>query len=394
MGILDRLRGRTAAPETRASVTYGPSYSLGNANGPVLPHQAENLSTVTACVNAIADGLGTLPARMYRTAGHDGRVELDNHPVARLIRAPSPHQTWPDWIAWTVAQMLLWGNSLSVIEYDGAGRPVALRPVPWPQVRVSLLPSGRMVYDVVAYMAPFGATGVPRRFLDSEAFHLKDRSDDGYVGRSRLSRAPSVLAAAIGVQDYSTAVWTNAATPSGILTVPSNVSTDGIRRMEAFFLDRMSGSQNAKRVFIADRDTTFTPMSVSPEDAEVLASRRFSVQEVCRLFNVPPPIVQDYTNNTFTNSGQASLWFASNTLAPIARKIEAEFARSVINDPTGATHMEIDLSGLMRGDFATRTAANVANVAAGILTIDEVREAEGYGPLGTTDDAPVPGAAA
>jgi HK97 family phage portal protein len=122
-------------------------------------------------------------------------------------------------------------------------------------------------------------------------------------------------------------------------------------------------------------------MAVSPEDAEVLASRRFSVEELCRIFGVPPPIVSDYTHNTFTNSAQASLWFASNTLAPWCRKIEAAFARSVFLPDEAELSVEIDLSGLMRGDYAARWAANVAAVGAGILTVDEVREAEGYNPL-------------
>lgn len=388
MSALGRLFGRRA-PETRATVSYGPSFALGNtAVGPIHPHQAENLSTVVAAVNAIADGLGTLPAAVYRSNGDDGRVELPGHPVSRMIRTPNPYQTWPDWIAFTVAEMLLYGNALSVIEYDGAGRPTALRPVPWRNCRVQMLPTGRLVYDVVAYQVPWGGNGTPRRFLQDEVFHLRDRSDDGYVGRSRLSRAPAVLAAAIGLQTYSAAIWDNAATPSGMVTLPSNISPAGVRRIEEFINGRAAGAANGKRVFFADKETTFVPMSVSPEDAEVLASRRFSTEEICRLMNVPPPILQDFTNSTFTNSAQASLWFASNTLRPIARKIEAEFARSVINDPTGAVHLEIDLSGLLRGDYATRWAANVAAVQAGILTPNEIREQEGFGPLGTDDDAP------
>lgn len=387
MSLFRRLFGRS--PETRASVSYGPTFGLGNtATGPIQPYEAENLSAVVACVNAIADGLGTLPAAVYRSQGDDGRVEIPGHPVSRLIRLPNDYQTWPDFVAWVVAQMLLYGNALAAIEYDGAGRPTALRPIQWQNVRVQMLPTGRLVYDVVAYNTPWGGSGMPRRFLQDEVFHLRDRSDDGYVGRSRLARAPAVLAAAIGLQTYSSAIWDNAATPSGMITFPSNISPEGKRRMEEFVNSRATGAANGKRIFYADQDTKFVPLGSSPEDAEVLASRRFSTEEICRLFNVPPPIVQDYTHSTFTNSAQASLWFATNTLAPIARKIEAEFSRSVINDPTGAVHLEIDLSGLMRGDYATRWTANVAAVNAGILTKDEIREQEGYGPLGTDDDEP------
>ncbi len=390
-GLISRLFGR-GQPEQRAGSTFGfaTGYPITSTGSPVTPWAAENLATVVACVQAIATGLATLPATVYRVEG-DGRVEAPNHPVSRLIRAPNEHQTWPDWMEWALAQALLWGNALSVVESDGAGRPTALIPVPWQNVTVTRLQSGRLAYDVVLYQTPWGGTGQPRRFLDTEAFHLRDRSDDGYVGRSRISRAPAVIQAAAGLQTYSTAVWDNAATPSGLVTAPANITSDGLRRLRAAFTDRYVGAANAKTVVVVDTETKFTPMSVSPEDAEVLASRQFSVIELCRLFNVPPPIVQDYSHSTFTNASQASTWFATNTLTPWARKIEAEFSRSVFADPNGAFHLEIDLSGLVRGDFASRWLANVQAVQAGILTVDEIRAQEGYAPKPA--DAPPPPAA-
>jgi len=212
----------------------------------------------------------------------------------------------------------------------------ALVPVPWPNVTPTLLPGGRLAFDVISYINPWGGTGQARRFLDGEVFHLKDRSDDGWLGRSRISRAPDVLGAAIGLQTFSRAIWDNAAAPSGMITVPPNISPAGMRRFEAHFTDRYAGAQNGRRVLFVDSDAKFTPVSVSPEDAEVLASRAFTVAEICRLFQVPPPLVQDYSHSTFTNAAQADLWFRPHLIAA---------------------------------------------VGAGILTADEVREQEGYGPL-------------
>ncbi len=149
----------------------------------------------------------------------------------------------------------------------------------------------------------------------------------------------------------------------------------------------MTGARNAKRVLFIDKDSTWTNLPVSTEDAEVLDSCWLSVIELCRLFNVPLPIVQHYSHATFTNASQASTWFATNTLTPWARKLEAEFSRSVFTDP--AFHIEVDLSGLLRGDYATRWTANVAAVTAGTLTADEVRAQEGYGPRPATESVPL-----
>jgi HK97 family phage portal protein len=246
-------------------------------------------------------------------------------------------------------------------------------------VQPSVLPSGRLVFDVVAYSTPLGWSGMPRRLFADECLFLRDRSDDGWLGRSRISRGAAVLQAAGGLQEYSTMIWQNAATPAGVIELPAGVKPDQISRIEANFDARYAGAANAKRTILMDSGSKFTAVSVSPEDAEVLASRRFSGEEIARLFGVPPPVIGDYQFGSFTNSETAGRWFAQNTLRPWCAKLEAEFARVLFNGTD--FHVEVDMSALMRGDFAARWAANVAAVNAGILTANEVREAEGYNPL-------------
>ena len=381
MGFLDRILRRDPA-EARAA-TAGSLMGSGFAQGPtaaghlVNARIVENLSTVLACVGAISSTVGSLPAFVYRREGR-GRMEVADHPVSRLTRAPNAAQTWPDWVEWTIAQALLHGNALSVIEYDGAGRPVALRPIPWPNVQPILLANGALAFDVVAYTAPWGGTGQPKRFLAGEVFHLRDRSDDGLLGRSRISRAPEVLGNALALQEFNGAMWKNAATPAGALRFPGALTKEQMERLRAQFSTGFTGTHNARKALILESGAEWQSLSVSPEDAEVLASRRFSVEELCRLYQVPPPIIQDYTHNTFTNAAQAALWFAQFSLGPWVRKIEAEFSRSVFTDP--AMMLEIDLSGLMRGDYAARWQAHAIAVQNNILDPNEVREVEGWNP--------------
>jgi phage portal protein BeeE len=141
-----------------------------------------------------------LPAIVYRQEG-DGRVEAPTHPVARLVRSPNVHQTWPDWIEWCMGSVLLFGNALAIVRYDARGRPTELQPVLWPCANVSVLADGRIAYDVNRLHGP------AERFFEGEVFHLKDRSDEGLIGRARLSRAPDVLQAALGLQRFSSHIW-------------------------------------------------------------------------------------------------------------------------------------------------------------------------------------------
>jgi HK97 family phage portal protein len=379
MGLLSRLLGRGETRGATDGSGFGSAFAPGHtaAGHHVNARIVENLSTVLACVGAVGSAIASLPAYVYRREGR-GRVEVEAHPVARLLRAPNAWQTWPDWIEWTLAQTLLHGNALSVIEYDGAGRPVALLPVPWSNVQPVMLPSGTIVFDVVRFTSMWGGTGMPRRLLPGEVFHLRDRSDDGILGRSRLSRAPEVLGNALALQEWTGAMWRNGATPAGALKFPATVAPATMERLRAQLSQGYTGSHNARRVLLLEGGAEWQAISVSPEDAEVLASRRFSVEELCRLYQVPPPIIQDYTHNTFTNAAQAALWFAQFSLGPWVRKIEAEFARSVFTDP--AMMLEIDLSGLMRGDYEARWKAHEIAVRNQILDANEVREVEGWNP--------------
>ena len=393
MGIWDRLTGRTTA-EARSVTgdTYARAFGVTpTASGAyVNPRLAENLATVTACVNAVASTLGSLPAFVYQRADA-GRIEAPGHPVARLTRRPNGRQSWPDWLEMTVAQVLTHGNAFSVVEYDGAGRPTALVPVPWPNVSVYMLPSGRLAYDVTAYQEPWGGTGRPHRYFPDQVFHLKDRSDDGILGRSRISRAPDVLGNASALQDFAGHAWKNQATPSGALEIDGSLTQANFDRLRAQFAERYAGTHNARGILILDNNAKWKSLSVSPEDAEVLSSRRFSVEELCRLYQVPPPIVQDYTHNTFTNSQQAALWFAQFSLTPWARKIEAEFGRSVFG-PSSNFELEIDLSGLTRGDPAQRWASYDVAVKNGILDTNEIREIEGFNPRSVDPASAAPAA--
>lgn len=372
MSFFDRFLSRR--PDRRSTVSAEPVLpDIWFQRGPGNP---EGLSTVLACVNAISGSIASLSGYVYNTAGNT-RTEAPNHPVSRLVIQPNASQTWPDLVEWMLASVLLTGNAVLTVQYDGAGRPVSLTPVPWQCVQIDRLSNGRLRYKVIAWQ------GVTRTYLDDEIFHLRDRSDDGLIGRSRLSRARDVVANASALQDYSSSMWQNQATPSGIITFEDSQrpSGDALERVKAQMKERFSGTGNARSIMVLGGGMKWQGVGLSPEDAEALDSRKFSVQELCRVYGVPPPIVQDYSNNTFTNAAQASLWFATNTLMPWVRKIEAEFKRSIFGKASPFELM-IDLSSLMRGDYATRWQSYGIAVQNKILSVDEIREQEGFNPKG------------
>jgi len=199
------------------------------------------------------------------------------------------------------------------------------------------------------------------------------------IGVSRLRRAAAVIQTGLSMQDFALALYRNGVNPSGALEIDGKLSEPSFQRLKQDFKEMFSGSSNAAKALVLESGTKWKQISINPEDAEFLASRRFTGEELARLFGVPPPIIGDLTHGTFTNSETVGRWFAAHTLSPWIRKIEAEFTRSVFSAASRTTHkLEVDMSGFLRGDPAQRWAAWKIAVEAGILDVNEVRQEEGY----------------
>ena len=377
MGMIDRIAS-LAGFERRADTSpLDPSWQAlapmtGYYSG-LSARAAENLSTVLACTGAIATALAYVPARVYAQAGAD-RVEKVGHPLGKLIRYGfNPAMTWCDGIEHLVADTLLTGNGLLEIERNGNGQCSALYYHPWGMVTVQELASGRLAYDVS------NGKGVSRRLLEGEVIHLRDRTNDGKIGISRLSRSADTVAGVDLANRHAAQFLANGANPSGVLESASRMDPVQMQNLRDQFDEKYSGARNAGRALILEGGLTWKAAQISPEDAELLETRRFGVEEIARLFQVPPPIIGDYTHNTFTNSETAGRWFATFCLAPWARKIEAEFSRSLF--PMGSPYeLELDLSGFLRGDPETRWNAHKIALETNVLDADEVRQVEGWNP--------------
>lgn len=376
MGMIQRIAGwvgyekRDAATDASwAALAPGVGYYAGMS-----ARAAENLSTVLACTNAISTALAYVPPIVYRRDTDGNRKEMTGHPLGKIARqGVNDQMTWPDFIEHFMASTLLTGNGLAVINRSGNGQLAGFRYIPWGMVTVAELPSGRLAYDVS------DGKGNTRRYLEGEVLHLRDRTDDGKIGRSRLSRAAETVAGVQSANAHANSFLANGASPSGVIEIAGTMTTAQRASLRDSFQNRHGGSTKAGSTLILDGGMKWSASQISPEDAELLETRKFGVIELCRLFQVPPPIVQAYENNTFTNAAQAGLWFATFCLAPWARKIEAEFARSVF--PAGSDYeLELDLSGFLRGDPQTRWAAHKIAIETKVLDPDEVRQIEGWNP--------------
>lgn len=401
MGILARIFGRepmetrdAAGPIISAAPGLTGGYgALPSGDGALSPMAAENLSAVLAAVNAISSGVASLAPLAFRREASGGRAELPyQHWLSRLLRDPSERYSYSEWVEILISSCCLHGNALAEIRSDAGGRIIGLEPIAWSHITVQILPSGRVAYDIAPPETYTGATTQKRRLFADEVLHVRDRTDAGQVvARSRLARAGGAVANVNSLQDMTAAVWRQGMRPSGYVTSPT-VLTDANRKLSETLLQRFTGTANAGRVPLLEAGFKFEALEIDAESKQALESRRFGTEEIARIFQISPVLLQDWSRSTFTNSETAGKWFGQYTISPWSLRLQSALRRSVLG-PHSDLSVELDLSSLLRGSDIERWQCWKLATEIGALSADDVRAEESWGPRRAADAAPAPPAA-
>jgi HK97 family phage portal protein len=384
MGMLARFLGRERAEPAMQKRSAPNTWDLmkGDAwptesGSYVSPYLAENLSAVFGAVQIISETVASLPLLTYRTTG-DGKHLVPNHPVARLFsREPNSLQTVPEFIEMLTAHVLLRGNAYAEIVFNAAGVPVELIPMHPDHVAVVRFPGGRRIaFD---YSDPF--LNRTRRLLAEEVLHLRDRSDDGIIGKSRLTRARETFGTAIATERFAANTYRNGASLSGVLSHPDQIGDDARDNIRQSFEQNYSGTQNAKRIMVLEEGLKWTAISVSPEDAQMLESRRFSVESIARMFRIPPPVLGDLSNGSYSNVTELGRWFYQHTIMPWLVRWERTIERALFSEEGRRTHeVEFDADMLVRGDMLQRFQAYRIGREVGLYSANDLRKFENLNP--------------
>lgn len=375
-------------PETRAE--NDPSWAAlipsGTSAGlPVSPGNAETISTVFSCVQSIAETVGGLPLLLYRSEANGDRTRAADHPLYRVLHdGPNERQTALEFREQLTAHVLLWGNGYAEIQSDAAGNVTALEPIHPRNVTVLQLPSGRIRYDVADPQ-----TGQVRPLLSDEVLHLKDRTDNGIVGKSRIQVAREMLGGVLAAQEHGNKGWANGARLSGVLQTPHVMTNEQVGRLKDSWNAQYAGSGNTGKTAILENGLTYQQLSMSNEDAQWLQSRQFSVEEVCRIFRVPPVLVADLRHANFSNSVEMNRWFVTHTLRRWLTMWEEGAERALLG-PIARTRyfIEHNVEGLLRGDSKGRADFYKEGIDSGWLLRSEARRLENLPTIEGIDDEP------
>ena len=351
----------------------------------VTPDSAQSVGACYAAVALIAEAIGSLPLKLYRQDGDDRKTATD-HPLHTVLhRAPNGQQSATEFWEWMVSSMLLTGNAYARVTrgFDGQARSLD----PMVTDRVTIMRKGETIggYEYT------DRDGKRERLLPSEVFHLRHRAgNDPLVGVSPITAARAVIQLAQAEAQHGQSTFDNGTRASGILSMPGRLKPEQRQAIAASWASQYAGGANAGKVPIMEEGSTFTPISLSLADSEWVAARRFSVEEICRIFKVPPVLLADLSHSTYSNSVAMDMFFAKHTLGRHLSAIEGAINRQLLTPQAARTmYAEFSLEGLLRGASTERAAFYASAIASGWMLRSEARKLENFCVIDGLDSEPV-----
>lgn len=352
-------------------------------------NSALQLAAVWSCVRLISETIGTLPLPVYRTDAKGRKIPAKDLAVYYLLHdAPNDDMTACEFWEAMVACMCLWGNAYALKKTGPSGTLQHLDPLrpDWMEPRKNTR-YGPIVYR---YHDPDAKLGYID-YDESLIFHLKGFGTDGIRGLSPISYARHSLGNAIAVEKSVGHTFTNMVRPSGVLSTDQPLKQGVLDQYGDKLADKFAGTINAGKPMVLPFGFKFMPVAMPPEDAQMLETRAFHVEEICRWFRVPPFMIGHTTKVTSWGSGieQQNIGFLTYALRPYLTRIEQTIRKSLISPYLKDISAEFNLEGLMRADSQGRAALYATMTQNGLLTRNEIRALENRPPLPGGDDLTV-----
>ena len=335
----------------------------------VTPTSSMKFTGVLAAVSLRSQLLASFPLNIYELKD-DFRTEIPSDPLYKLLAyQPNPYMNATTFWRLMNTHLDLWGNAYALItRYNKTA--IGLTPVPPSNMEVKI-DGGKLIYKV-------RDTGDPK--LDGEHsankfLHFKDISFDGYVGISRIQQAKKAIELGLQAQEFGLDFFRKGGSAKGVIEMDGQMSPEAMKNFKKHW------DANADQgTPLLDMGKKYKQLTIPPEDAQFLESRQFQIQDIARIFNVPPHLLMDHSRATFSNIEQANLEFHTFSLRPMVKSYEAELEFKLLGDDLGRKSIRFNMDALLRGDTASRAAYLVAMKASELYTTNELRGWNGDNP--------------
>ena len=365
-----------ARDKPQDSVSAAPVFYFGTSGSgkSVTVQSAIQLSTVYACVRVISETIASLPLGIYETV-NDGNEKATDHPLYRLLHdEPNSEMTSFVFREVMLAHLLLYGNSYSQIIRSGKNQVIGLYPLLPDHMDVDRDSKGNLTYTYTT------SDGKTVSIKPRDVLHIPGLGFDGVMGYSPIALEKNAIGLGIASEEYGSKFFSNGARPSGILTHPNTVKNP--KALRESWNSAYGGSSNSNRVAILEEGMKFEPIAIPNNEAQFLETRKFQVDEICRIFRVPPHLVGNLEHATFSNIEHQSIDFAVHTIRPWLVRIEQAMNRALLSDQEkGRFFVQFNIDGLMRGDYKSRMEGYAIGRQNGWLSANDIRALENQNPI-------------
>ena len=361
-------------PQDAVSAATTFSFGMAGSGKSVNARTAIQVSTVYACVRVIAETVASLPFSVFEQDKTGSQKALD-HPLYRILHdEPNPEMTSFVWREAMLTHLLLWGNSYSQILRAGRGSVIGLYPLLPDHMEVDRDDKGKLTYTYST------TSGEQVKLRPEDVLHIPGLGFDGIMGYSPIAVERNAVGLSIAAEEFGGKFFGNGATPSGILTHPNTVKNP--KALRESWMEAYGGSSNANRVAILEEGMTFTRISMPNNEAQFLETRKFQVEEICRIYRVPPHMIADLEHATFSNIEHQSIDFAVHCIRPWLVRIEQSVNRALFSEKEkGRFYCQFNLDGLMRGSYKERMEGYSIARQNGWMTANDIRNLENQNPI-------------
>lgn len=347
--------------------------SYGNSNSGVRVDElrAMQTSAVYACVKILSETIASLPLHLYKK-GKDGRNELaEQHPLfSCLYEMPNEEMTSFEFREMMMTSALLWGNGYArIIRRQGHVKEL------WYLKPQNMTVERDTQTGKIKYTYTDDVTNETFVYKPNQIFHLKGLSYDGVKGISPIAQVREAVGLALATEEYGAKFFGNGARPGGVLEHPG-ILKDPEKLRESW--NRVyQGTKNSHKVAVLEEGMKYHSIGIAPEDAQFLETRKYQVNEICRIFRVPPHLVGDLERATFSNIEHQSIEFVQHTIRPWIVRWEQAISRLLLDDSERLLYFaRFNVDGLMRGDYKSRMEGYAIGRQNGWLSINDIRRLE------------------
>ena len=368
MGLIDNIRTFFIGDSSKNIDKRGLSLNTIFPDADVFDSdKALTLTSVWNAIRLLSESVSSLPITVYRKENNGDKVEDVNNRIYNLIKfKPNNFQNKITFFEYVMYSVLTDGNAYVQIVRDNSANPVQLIPINPDYVNIFIKE------NELFYQMDGGSV------LDSaDVLHIKLITDDGIEGLSPIDQCAKAINWNLSIEEFGSTFFKNGAKPSSVLSTDRALSETAIERLKNSFNSSYAKLKSSNSTIILEEGLTFKPISISPEQAQFLASRQFGIEEIARIFNIPPHMLKDLSKSSFNNIEMQSQEYVTYTLMPYLTRIEQEMNLKLFRtNELGKTFVEFNVNGLLRGDVKTRNEAYKTAIQNGYMSINEVRQKE------------------